>query len=81
MDKKICPECGTENEQEYIYCKNCGTPLDCKKAEPAENADGRFASDENKPEIRRQRKRPRNRRAATGITVRRTPRIRLPCIQ
>ena len=47
MDKKICPECGTENEQEYIYCKNCGTPLDCKKAEPAENADGRFASDEN----------------------------------
>lgn len=47
MDKKICPECGTENEQEYIYCKNCGTPLDSKKAEPAENADGRFASDEN----------------------------------
>lgn len=48
MDKKICPECGTENEQEYIYCKNCGTPLDSKKAEPAENADGRFASDENR---------------------------------
>lgn len=32
MDKKICPDCGTENEKEYIYCKNCGTPL---KSEPS----------------------------------------------
>lgn len=30
MDKKICPDCGTENEKEYIYCKNCGTPLKSK---------------------------------------------------
>ena len=27
MDKKICSECGTENESEYSYCKNCGAPL------------------------------------------------------
>lgn len=27
MDKKTCSECGTENENEYIYCKNCGAPL------------------------------------------------------
>lgn len=36
MDKKICSECGTENEKEYIYCKNCGAPLtSVKKEEPA----------------------------------------------
>ncbi len=23
----ICPECGTENEPQYTYCKNCGTAL------------------------------------------------------
>ena len=23
----ICPECGTENQKEYIYCKNCGAKL------------------------------------------------------
>jgi len=28
MNKNICPECSTENEQEYIYCKNCGSPLE-----------------------------------------------------
>ena len=27
MDKKICSECGTENENDYIYCKNCGALL------------------------------------------------------
>lgn len=26
-DYNVCPECGTENEPEYIYCKNCGTCL------------------------------------------------------
>lgn len=25
---KICKECMTENEQEYLYCKNCGNKLD-----------------------------------------------------
>lgn len=27
MQNNICPECKTENEPEYQYCKNCGTPL------------------------------------------------------
>lgn len=35
MDKKICSECGTENESDYIYCKNCGTLLTAA-AKPAE---------------------------------------------
>lgn len=30
----ICPECGTENEEQYIYCKNCGTTLKESKPEP-----------------------------------------------
>lgn len=25
--KNICPVCGTENEEEYLFCKNCGAPL------------------------------------------------------
>ncbi len=33
MDKKICTECNTENEAEYSYCKNCGTPLNPAKPE------------------------------------------------
>ena len=27
MKNNICPECKTENEPEYEYCKNCGAPL------------------------------------------------------
>ncbi|MBQ9965957.1 MAG: hypothetical protein IJP22_04435 [Clostridia bacterium] len=27
MDKIICHECGTENESEFLYCKNCGAKL------------------------------------------------------
>ncbi len=27
MSNNICPRCGTENEPEYSFCKNCGTPL------------------------------------------------------
>ena len=26
-NKTVCPECGTPNEKEYVYCKNCGFPL------------------------------------------------------
>ena len=27
MKKLICPECNTENEPQYIFCKNCGKQL------------------------------------------------------
>ena len=38
MEKKICSECGTENESEYAYCKNCGAPL----IKPAEKNETEF---------------------------------------
>lgn len=38
MEKKICSECGTENESEYSYCKNCGAPL----IKPAEKNETEF---------------------------------------
>lgn len=27
MNNNICPRCSTENEPQYTFCKNCGTPL------------------------------------------------------
>ncbi len=30
MDKR-CSRCGTMNEPEYVYCRNCGTPLQTKE--------------------------------------------------
>ncbi len=41
MDEKIiCPECETENEKEYRFCKNCGTDLSVlDNAEQNENAE------------------------------------------
>lgn len=27
MENFICPECNTENEPQYVYCKNCGKQL------------------------------------------------------
>lgn len=27
MDKNFCSNCSTENESEYVYCKNCGAQL------------------------------------------------------
>lgn len=45
-EKMICSECGTENEPQYIYCKNCGATLvvnnkkdDEEKATVQNNAD------------------------------------------
>lgn len=35
---KICPACKTENEPDYLFCKNCGTPLDSPYKEGAANA-------------------------------------------
>ena len=31
MNNNICPRCGTENESQYTFCKNCGTPLNTAK--------------------------------------------------
>lgn len=36
--KIICKECGTENEKEYDYCKNCGTLLEKPQKEPEKTA-------------------------------------------
>lgn len=49
MDVKICSECGTENEKEYIYCKNCGAPLTSVKKEEAPHSapTGGFAPEHN----------------------------------
>ena len=41
MQNNICPECKTENEPDYQYCKNCGNPLFTAKPvqeAPAESA-------------------------------------------
>lgn len=32
MNTNICTECGTENEEEYTFCKNCGAKLKEKEA-------------------------------------------------
>ncbi len=32
--KIICPECATENESIYEYCKNCGTPIKINEPQP-----------------------------------------------
>lgn len=45
MDKTICHECGTENEQEYLFCKNCGADL--KKSEEYDNFNGNDHTDNN----------------------------------
>ena len=35
MDQNtVCPECGTQNEPDYEFCKNCGAPLIRNEAEP-----------------------------------------------
>lgn len=34
MNKNVCPRCETENEESYEYCKNCGTPIKQKSANP-----------------------------------------------
>lgn len=47
MDKKICSECGTANESEYLYCKNCGAPLAKKQPEPQSEFIGNEADNTN----------------------------------
>ncbi len=40
MDKKICENCGIENEAEYTYCKNCGNELNKQPYSPVYNENG-----------------------------------------
>lgn len=44
MKNFICPECGTQNEPQYIYCKNCGVRLvpEQKPNDKAESDNGGF---------------------------------------
>lgn len=44
MKNVICHECGTENEPQYIYCKNCGARLneEVKTQEKAQNVNSNF---------------------------------------
>ncbi len=40
-EKRICSECGTENEEKFEFCKNCGKALESEEAQQntyAENA-------------------------------------------
>lgn len=41
MNKQICAECGTENEEQYVYCKNCGAPLKREEREEKRYEGGR----------------------------------------
>lgn len=46
MNKIICSVCGTENEEEYKYCKNCGNTLDSENTakEPENEAETKNSS-------------------------------------
>lgn len=47
MDKWICSECGTENEKEYIYCKNCGAKSVSEQERCADKTDYGFKNNPN----------------------------------
>ena len=49
MEEKICRECGTVNEPEYFYCKNCGTALSQNTNTVKENAENTNFSNTEKP--------------------------------
>ena len=37
MNITVCSKCGTENEEDFIYCKNCGYPLKINSSTPPTN--------------------------------------------
>lgn len=47
-NKNICSSCGTENETDYKYCKNCGSELnnEAKNFEPKNNTEYKTATPE-----------------------------------
>ena len=38
MSKNICEVCGTENEPQYVYCKNCGGALKAEENQETNNS-------------------------------------------
>ncbi len=48
MNKTVCSVCGTENEEEYKYCKNCGNRLEIaqNQEEPENKAQTAYHSSE-----------------------------------
>lgn len=44
QSKIVCNECGTENEPQYEYCKNCGSPLIAKEQVRSEPAPGYYSN-------------------------------------
>ena len=47
MDKKVCPECATENEEQYSYCKNCGVPLNSQKEQETYSSNTAYVNQAN----------------------------------
>ena len=47
-DNIICPECGTENEPQYTYCKNCGTKIATESSADKYQANDNFTGNEEK---------------------------------
>ena len=47
MSNKICKECGTENEEKYLYCKNCGMALENPKKETVNSGYIPYSQPEN----------------------------------
>lgn len=51
MNKKVCNVCGTENEEEYKYCKNCGNTLgteySTKEPQTEAQTENRYESADN----------------------------------
>ena len=41
-NKNICSSCGTENEAEYRFCKNCGEEILIEKSEPQSQESGDY---------------------------------------
>ena len=47
MNNNVCPECGTENEEQYLYCKNCGAELKTEAKSESENNRSTSGTEQN----------------------------------
>ena len=46
-----CPNCGTLNERDYMFCYLCGTPLENPQQEAFEDFDNNSVAEENASEV------------------------------